>query len=370
MRGLKFKLLVVVIVSAFTFSAVAMFIEETQNMLAGILGIEQTSQTIEVSGNKALSSEVLALKSTVEKEAQAAGISSEVPFLLAIMMVESGGRGSDPMQSSESGGMPPNSISSAEWSIRQGVKHYKTTLELAKRYGLENDKKAIVQAYNFGSSYVAWLGNSKKKHSVDEAENYSRTVVAPSQRANGYPNAGQKYSYVNEVSKADGRTYLYSDSGNFFYAELVYQYIDNTESNQSSGGKYILPVDNPVVSSGFGWRSDPFGGGAAFHRGLDFANPYGSNIKAIADGKVITAGPHYSWGNHVVIQHANGQVSLYAHQSRLFVSVGQTVKQGQTIGQIGSTGDSTGPHLHLEIAKSSDLSQANLIDPATVLGLK
>lgn len=370
MRGLKIKLLLIVIISVFTFSAVAMFIEQTQTMMAGILGIEQTSQAVEISGNKDLSADVLALKSIVEKEAQAAEISSEVPFLLAIMMVESGGRGSDPMQSSESGGMPPNSISSVEWSIGQGVKHYKTTLELAKRYGLENDKKAIVQAYNFGSSYVSWLGNGNKKHSVDEAETYSRNVVAPSQRANGYPNAGQKYSYVNEVSKADGRTYLYRDSGNFFYAELVYQYIDNTESSQAPNGEYALPVDNPVISSGFGWRSDPFGGGTAFHRGLDFANPYGSNIKAIADGKVITAGPHYSWGNHIVIQHANGQVSLYAHQSKLLVTVGQTVKQGQTIGQLGSTGNSTGPHLHLEIAKSSDLSQSNLIDPAEVLGLK
>ncbi|BDP81195.1 lysozyme family protein [Enterococcus faecium] len=370
MRGLKIKLLVVVLLSVFTFSAVEMVIEETQNMLAGILGIEQTSQTVEISGNKALSAEVLALKSIVEKEAQAAEIPSEVPFLLAIMMVESGGRGSDPMQSSESGGLSPNSISSVEWSIRQGVKHYKTTLELAKRYGLENDKKAIVQAYNFGSSYVSWLGNSKKKHSVDEAETYSRTVVAPSQRTNGYPNAGQKYSYVNEVSKADGRTYLYRHSGNFFYAELVYQYIDNTESRKSSNGAYVLPVDNPVISSGFGWRSDPFGGGTAFHRGLDFANPFGSNIKAIAAGKVITAGPHYSWGNHIVIQHENGQVSLYAHLNKILATVGQTVKQGQTIGQLGSTGNSTGPHLHLEIAKSSDLSQANLIDPAVALGLK
>lgn len=71
-----------------------------------------------------------------------------------------------------------------------------------------------------------------------------------------------------------------------------------------------------------------------------------------------------------MIQHANGQVSLYAHQSKLLVTVGQTVKQGQTIGQLGSTGNSTGPHLHLEIAKSSDLSQSNLIDPAIALGLK
>lgn len=134
-----------------------------------------------------------------------------------------------------------------------------------------------------------------------------------------------------------------------------------------NNGSYILPVKNAVLSSPFGGRDNPTGYGTEFHRGLDFANPTGTPIMAIADGKVLISGMHYSWGNYIVIQHANGMCSLYAHQSQRIAQVGDTVKQGDTIGLIGSTGNSTGAHLHLEIAKSSDLSQGNLIDPATVL---
>ncbi len=140
----------------------------------------------------------------------------------------------------------------------------------------------------------------------------------------------------------------------------------NNKPIKNNGG-YILPVSNPVLSSPYGGRDSPLGFGAEFHRGLDFANPAGTPIMAIADGKVLISGMHYSWGNYIVIQHANGQCSLYAHQSQRIAQVGDTVKQGDKIGLIGSTGDSTGAHLHLEIAKSSDLSQGNLIDPASVL---
>jgi hypothetical protein len=190
-------------------------------------------------GNKNLSPAVLVLESTVKKYAEEEGIGEQVPLLLAIMMVESGGTGNDPMQSSESAGLPPNEISSVDWSIKQGVKHYKNAMANATKAGIGDDWKAIVQAYNYGIAYPLWLGDKKKNHSVDVAEEYSRDIVAPAQRANGFPNAGSKYNYVNEVSKADGRTYLYLDSGNFFYAELVYQFIQEGGIDQEGSAENV-----------------------------------------------------------------------------------------------------------------------------------
>lgn len=140
---------------------------------------------------------------------------------------------------------------------------------------------------------------------------------------------------------------------------------------EGSGGSaegYIYPFPNQNISSPYGWRH--FQGVSEFHRGIDFAEPAGTPIRAINDGIVVVAEYHYSWGNNIVIKHNDGLVSLYAHQTRFNTSVGQKVKAGQVIGYVGSTGNSTGPHLHLEMANSIDLSQSNLIDPATIIGKK
>lgn len=147
-------------------------------------------------------------------------------------------------------------------------------------------------------------------------------------------------------------------------------------SNEGSGGtgKYIIPVDNPSVSSGFVNRINPVTGVAEHHKGLDFANPIGSPIKAADDGKVVVAkhnapsGSGYGgYGNVTVIEHSkNKEWTLYAHQSEIDVKEGQQVKQGDVIGKIGSTGQSTGPHLHFEIRKQLMGGQ---IDPSPVLGI-
>ena len=136
--------------------------------------------------------------------------------------------------------------------------------------------------------------------------------------------------------------------------------------NPPKAGKYAHAIPNAPTSSGFGWRN--FGGMSEFHRGIDYAVPQGTPIHAIADGKVIVAEYHYSWGNHVHIVHKDGTSSNYAHMSQIKAHVGQQVKQGDVIGLVGSTGNSTGPHLHLEISRSASLAQGELIDPATVLG--
>lgn len=149
----------------------------------------------------------------------------------------------------------------------------------------------------------------------------------------------------------------------------------NCAKDGSGGtGKYILPVDHPVISSGFVNRVNPVTGAQEHHKGLDFANPFGSPIKAADDGKVVVAkhnapyGSGYGgYGNVTVIEHKKNQEwTLYAHQSQILVKEGQTVKQGQVIGKIGSSGQSTGAHLHLEIRKQLMGGQ---VDPAPILGL-
>ncbi len=108
------------------------------------------------------------------------------------------------------------------------------------------------------------------------------------------------------------------------------------------------PVDGPV-SSGFGFRSDPFTGRTALHTGLDFPAENGAAIMAAAGGVVKTAERHPAYGNMLEIDHGNGLVTRYAHASRLLARVGDLVRRGQTVAEVGSTGRSTGPHLHFEV---------------------
>jgi murein DD-endopeptidase MepM/ murein hydrolase activator NlpD len=110
-----------------------------------------------------------------------------------------------------------------------------------------------------------------------------------------------------------------------------------------------MPASVSLMSSGFGYRSDPFTGGGAMHSGLDFKGPHGTEILAAADGNVTFAGWQGGYGNCIEVTHANGLVTRYAHMSSFTVSLGQQVDRGVQIGRMGSTGRSTGPHLHFEV---------------------
>jgi len=113
-------------------------------------------------------------------------------------------------------------------------------------------------------------------------------------------------------------------------------------------GQMSYPSD-AVVTSGFGWRMHPILGYQRFHTGVDFGADYGSPIRAADRGIVILAEWYGGYGNAVIIDHGNGITTLYGHSSELYVSEGQTVERGQPIAAIGSTGLSTGPHLHFEV---------------------
>lgn len=135
---------------------------------------------------------------------------------------------------------------------------------------------------------------------------------------------------------------------------------------QNSVLKDMLPNSSPIDaafnSSSYGWRIDPFNGNKAFHEGLDFTADTGTPIRAAADGIVSTAERTPDYGNIVKIDHGSGLETRYAHASVLLVKPGERVVKGQIVAQVGSTGRSTGPHLHYEIRLNG-----NALDPRKYL---
>ena len=111
----------------------------------------------------------------------------------------------------------------------------------------------------------------------------------------------------------------------------------------------VLPVDALWSASAYGWRADPFTGQRAMHEGVDFSAEVGAPIMAAANGVVVAAEPHPDYGLMVDIDHGNDYLTRYAHASKLNVKIGQYVKRGQKIAEVGNTGRSTGPHLHFEV---------------------
>ncbi|CBA17283.1 peptidoglycan DD-metalloendopeptidase family protein [Xanthomonas albilineans] len=124
-----------------------------------------------------------------------------------------------------------------------------------------------------------------------------------------------------------------------------------------------MPIRNSYITSGFGVRVDPFGRGTSFHKGLDFHASVGDPVLAVADGVVSYAGVRAGYGNVVEIDHSNGYVTRYAHNSRLLVKLGDLVRVGQEIAKAGSTGLSTSAHVHLEVWKDGVV-----MNPAKFLG--
>ncbi len=124
--------------------------------------------------------------------------------------------------------------------------------------------------------------------------------------------------------------------------------IAGSADSSGSSGMFSWPVTGTITSP-FGWRSNPFGGAPEFHQGLDIAAPSGTTVTAAAGGTVIMAQWYGGYGNYILIDHGGGYSTGYGHLSAIYVSTGQSVQRGQAIGAVGSTGQSTGPHLHFEV---------------------
>lgn len=123
------------------------------------------------------------------------------------------------------------------------------------------------------------------------------------------------------------------------------------------------PIQHSYITSGFGGRADPFTGGAAFHKGIDFHAVTGDPVLSVADGVVSYAGRRSGYGNVVEVDHGNGYVTRYAHNSRLLVQIGDLVRRGQQVARAGSTGRSTGAHVHFEV-----WDNGRVVNPRKFLG--
>ncbi|MGG0092575.1 lysozyme family protein [Bacillus altitudinis] len=299
---------------------------------------------------------VLSFTATVEYWCSHFGIPDYSNLVLAIIMVESGGNGTDVMQSSESRGLPPNSAPSTSKSIEWGVEHLKNMLTSASSNGL-NDWSAV-QAYNFGGGYISWLkGKGYNEHTTSTAEEYAK------EKANG-----SKTNYNNAyIIRLTGKDWRYS-YGNMFYVLLVQRYIKQSAKDTPLS----VPVDTPYrITQDYK---------EGIHGGIDFggrtAGVEGDNIYSAGNGRVTYAGYHKSQtagaslGNYVCVYHPDLDIHTgYAHLSSINVKVGDTVRTGTKVGEMGNTGDSKGVHLHFNAGNGTGVF-GPYIDPTNLIGVK
>ena len=279
-----------------------------------------------------VSAEVEAYSETIEKYAEEYGISEYEELIKAVMMQESGGKGNDPMQSSECRfntkyPKEPNGITDPDYSIRCGIQYLAFLLnEVNCKTPLDMDQiKLALQAYNFGEGYISWA--------LDKYGGYSKAGAVEFAKEQGGESYGDT-DYVDHVLR-------YYPYGKFSYD---IQYL--------GPGVLGLPIPNMTqdhISSHFGPRLSPGGIGSKDHKGLDIAFPTGTKIYACEKGTVVSAGYNGGLGLCVIISHGNNLQTVYGHMSKIDVKSGQHVMRGQNIGEVGNTGNSTGPHLHLGV---------------------
>ena len=136
--------------------------------------------------------------------------------------------------------------------------------------------------------------------------------------------------------------------------------------NFGPGDQGALEIPTGTVTSAFGWRADPFHGAAKFHRGIDIRAAYGQDVPTAASGRVVSAGTEGGYGQTVVIEHAGGIRTRYAHLSTTLVAPGEDVREGQVVGRAGHSGRATGTHLHFEVMTAS----GKPLNPEQFAGLK
>ena len=147
-------------------------------------------------------------------------------------------------------------------------------------------------------------------------------------------------------------------------ARLAMQNYSYAAGKASASGMIWPMPSSRYITSGFGYRKEVMAGSGTFHNGIDIAVNAGAPIIAAKAGRVISASYHYSMGNHIIIDHGNGVYTIYMHSSKLLASVGQDVNQGQMIALVGSTGRSTGPHLHFSIKLNGQyVNPLNYVSP-------
>lgn len=205
------------------------------------------------------------------------------------------------------------------------------------------------QTSSFYNNKLSFIQNLKIKSEQKKAEQSLQKVDAYVNRINQL--LRDKGLYVSHSEHTGGPVADDSD-----IEALSNDYIERLSFLERSLNESPVGLPhNGYITSHFGYRSNPFSGeGAEVHKGIDFKGGMGEPVKTTAIGKIVHAGPKGGYGNCVIVEHPRGYKTLYAHLSKINVWEGEKVSSGRVIGKVGSTGRSTGPHLHYEVLKNEE----------------
>lgn len=323
-----------------TLGALAAFFLIPLLILAGIAGALRGGG---FANNVNISADVLALMPQINAACQSHDIPEYAPLVAAVMMQESGGNvelvHGDVMQCAESLGYPAGTPVPVEESINHGVDVLAHKLSRANSTGPTDIPRIslALQAYNYGDGYFDWAASHGGGYSKENALSFQQY-----QMAHGFPSGYGDANYVDHVLR-----YYQVGGGGMGAASAI------------AGGAFAYPCE------GHGWTTYPG------HEGIDIPLDVGTPVYACAAGTVsyAQAGWHSgmgyddiaSYGNCVFVEHGSGWQSRYAHMSSVVVASGTMVQQGQLIGYVGSTGNSSGPHLHLALYYNGNPSSGGVI---------
>jgi len=238
---------------------------------------------------------------------------------------------------------------------------------------------AFISLFSFGTSYIYYKDSAKKSQSVNKlistinllSQDIDENRMIEAKLRNKLQGIEETLLEMQDMLQKKGIKKELSIGGEFIPAErLSLSYVEYMKKDIDYLFNTMLstPLGAPLkgkINSNFGYRKDPFKRKAGFHSGIDIDANYGQKIVATAGGKVTKASWQSSYGKTVVIKHENGYETLFGHLSNISVKEGDTVKVGDVIGKAGSTGRSTGTHLHYEVIKDG-----KRVNPKNFLSLK
>ena len=309
-----------------------------------------------VNGTAQVSEDLEQYRPLFEEYASKYGVSEYVELLLAFTMQESGGHLDDVMQSSESLGLPPNTIEDPERSIKVGIRYFSKMLKKAG-----GDVKLTLQAYNFGGGFIDYAkAHNNGEYSKDLAIEFSRMKYQELKHTG-------MYSCIRPESAATGACY-----GDIGYVQAVLSYLKGgiIKGDVQPTGDWVMPISGALTqTSDYGMRSDPFDGTQTMHRGIDFACTNAvTPIQSVDNGQVVKVERSKTgYGNNVLVKHEEDLYSHYNHLYAISVRNGEVLQKGEEIGKCGTTGNSTGPHLHFEVMTKNQYGSD--VNPAPYLGL-
>jgi len=238
---------------------------------------------------------------------------------------------------------------------------------------------AFVSLFSFGTSYIYYKDSVTKSQSVNKlisainllSQDINKNKIIEAKLKNKLQGIEETLLEMQEVLNKKGIKKELSIGGEFIPPEkLTLSYVDYIKKDIDYLFNTVksIPVGTPLkgkINSSFGYRKDPFKSRSGFHSGLDIDANYGQHVVATADGVVTKASWHTNYGKTVIVKHKDNYETLYGHLSKLQVKEGQEVKVGDVIGKAGSTGRSTGTHLHYEVIKDG-----KRVNPKNFLSLK